>query len=150
MDEILRKRIERKLDGLPEDKAYQVLDYLEFLESKYGSSARPPTPIERIAEGVGDTMRAARIPAQAIKGTMNAVDSAGRMMRGLVDAGKAAVEELRGAASPPAPAASASPAASPAPAASASPAAPPAPAASPPAEARETPEKNEEPPTGTA
>lgn len=144
MDEILRKRIERKLDGLPEDKAYQVLDYLEFLESKYGSSARPPTPIERIAEGVGDTMRAARIPAQAIKGTMNAVDSAGRMMRGLVDAGKAAVEELRGAASPP------SPAASPAPAASASPAAPPAPAASPPAEARETPEKNEEPPTGTA
>lgn len=100
MDEILRKRIERKLDGLPEDKAYQVLDYLEFLESKYGSSARWPTPIERIAEGVGDTLRAARLPAQAIQGTMNAVDSAGRMMRGLVEAGKAAVDELRGSAEP--------------------------------------------------
>lgn len=132
MDEILRKRIERKLDGLPEDKAYQVLDYLEFLESKYGSSARAPTPIERIAEGVGDTMRAARIPAQAIHGTMNAVDSAGRVMRGLVEAGKAAVEELRGVQSP---AASAAP--------------PPAPAPPPPA-APETPEKKEEPPTGTA
>ena len=135
MDEILRKRIERKLDGLPEDKAYQVLDYLEFLESKYGSTARPPTPIERIAEGVGDTMRAARIPAQAIHGTMNAVDSAGRVMRGLVEAGKAAVEELRGAKPPASPAASAAP--------------PPAPAPPPPA-APETPEKNEEPPTGTA
>lgn len=100
MDEILRKRIERKLDGLPEDKAYQVLDYLEFLESKYGSSARAPTPIERIAEGVGDTLRAARVPAQAIHGTMNVMDTAGRVMRGLAEAGRAAVEELRGAAQP--------------------------------------------------
>ncbi len=132
MDEILRKRIERKLDGLPEDKAYQVLDYLEFLESKYGSSARAPTPIERIAEGVGDTMRAARLPAQAIHGTMNAVDSAGKVMRGLVEAGKAAVEELRGAKSPAPPAAS------------------PAPPASPPPAAPETSATKDEPPTGTA
>lgn len=132
MDEILRKRIERKLDGLPEDKAYQVLDYLEFLESKYGSTARSPTPIERIAEGVGDTMRAARIPAQAIHGTMNAMDSAGRVMQGLVDAGRAAVEELRGRVSPGSPAAS------------------PASPAPPPPAAPETPERKEDPPTGTA
>lgn len=143
MDEILRKRIERKLDGLPQDKAYQVLDYLEFLESRYGSSARPPTPIERIAEGVGDTMRAARIPAQAIHGTMNAMDTAGRVMRGLMDAGKAAVDELRGAVSTPAPPASPPTAASPS-------AASPAPAASPPEEESPASPKNEEPPTGTA
>ncbi len=101
MDEILRKRIERKLDGLPEDKAYQVLDYIEFLESKYGSIAREPTPIERIAEGVGDTMRAARVPAAAIRGTMGAMDTASRMMKGLVEAGRAAVEELKGSVAPP-------------------------------------------------
>ncbi len=95
MDEILRKRLERKLDGLADDKAYQVLDYIEFLESKYGSAAREPTPIERIAEGVGDTLRAARAPASAIRGTMNAMDTANRLMRGLVAAGRAAVEELR-------------------------------------------------------
>jgi hypothetical protein len=127
MDEILRKRIERKLDGLPEDKAYQVLDYLEFLESKYGSTARSPTPIERIAEGVGDTMRAARIPAQAIHGTMNAMDSAGRVMQGLMEAGRAAVEELKGSVTPAPPKEGTEP--------------PP----SPPAE-----EKGQEPPTGTA
>jgi hypothetical protein len=140
MDEILRKRIERKLDGLPEDKAYQVLDYLEFLETKYGSSARAATALERIAEGVGDTLRAARIPAQAIHGTMNAMDTAGRVMRGLVEAGKAAVEELRGAASPASP-----PAPTPPPS--------PPPAAEKTAEKaaeKETAEKEEEPPTGTA
>lgn len=103
MDEILRRRIERKLDGLPEDKGYQVLDYLEFLESKYGTTARDPTPIERITEGVGDTLRAARIPAQAIHGTMNVMDSAGRLMRGLVAAGRAAIEELKGSVAPPQP-----------------------------------------------
>lgn len=104
MDEILRKRIERKLDGLPEDKGYQVLDYIEFLESKYGSTARPATPIERFTEGVGDTLRAVRVPAEAIRGTMGVVDSASRMMQGLVAAGRAAVEELkRSTAPPPAP-----------------------------------------------
>ena len=105
MDEILRRRIERKLDGLPEDKGYQVLDYIEFLESKYGSTARAPTPVERITEGVGDAMRAVRLPAKAISGTMGVVDSAGRMVERLADAGRAAVEELkRSAAAPPPPA----------------------------------------------
>jgi len=95
MDEILRKRIERKLDGLPEDKGYQVLDYIEFLESKYGSTARQPTPVERITEGVGDALRAVKVPANAIRGTMGVVDSASRMMQRLVAAGRAAVEELQ-------------------------------------------------------
>ena len=94
MDEILRKRLERKLEGLADEKAYQVLDYIEFLESKYGSTARAPSPLERITEGVGDTLRAARAPASAIRGTMNAMDTASRMMRGLVSAGKAAVREI--------------------------------------------------------
>jgi len=94
MDEIMRKRLERKLEGLEDDRAYQVLDYIEFLESKYGTTARPPSPLERITEGVGDTLRAARAPASAIRGTMSAVDTASRMMRGLVAAGKAAVQEI--------------------------------------------------------
>ena len=29
MNEILRDRLLRKLDALPDDKAYQVLDYVE-------------------------------------------------------------------------------------------------------------------------
>ncbi len=37
MDELLRERILRRLENLPNDKAYQVLDYIEFLESKFGN-----------------------------------------------------------------------------------------------------------------
>jgi hypothetical protein len=94
MDEILRKRLERKLDGLADDKAYQVLDYIEFLESKYGSTARAPSPLERITEGVSDTLRAARAPASAIRGTMSAMDTASRLMRGVMSASRAAVREI--------------------------------------------------------
>ncbi len=36
MNEILRDRLQRKLEALPEDKAYLVLDYVEFLESSGG------------------------------------------------------------------------------------------------------------------
>ncbi len=32
MHEILRDRILRRLEALPEDRLYQVLDYVEFLE----------------------------------------------------------------------------------------------------------------------
>src|SRR3990172_8424032 len=103
MDEILRKRIERKLDGLPEDKGYQVLDYIEFLESKYGTTARQPTPIERITEGVGDTLRVVRVPAEAIRGTMGVVDSASRMMQRLGAGGGAAGAQTGPGAPPPAP-----------------------------------------------
>ncbi len=31
MDELLKERILRRLEDLPDDKAYQVLDYMEFL-----------------------------------------------------------------------------------------------------------------------
>lgn len=104
MDEIFRKRLERKLEGLADDKAYQVLDYIDFLESKYGTTARAPTPLERITEGVGDTLRAARAPAAAIRGTMNAMDTAGRVMRGFMAAGRAVVREIADSVSGDAPA----------------------------------------------
>ena len=50
MNDLLNERIRRKLDVMPDEQAYQVLDYIEFLESKYsqrsaGSSGWPsPSP----------------------------------------------------------------------------------------------------------
>ena len=35
MHDVLRQRIMRRLETLPEMQMYQVLDYIEFLESKY-------------------------------------------------------------------------------------------------------------------
>ena len=94
MDELLKKRILRRLENLPNDKAYQVLDYIEFLESKFGSRSGPSTLV-KIADRVEDTLRAGRASASAIKGTRDVFDAAGRVMQGLADAGKTVVDELQ-------------------------------------------------------
>ena len=94
MDELLKERILRRLENLPNDKAYQVLDYMEFLESKFGSRSGPST-LEKIADRVEDTLRAGRVSVSAIKGTREVFDAAGRVMQGLADAGKTVVDELQ-------------------------------------------------------
>jgi hypothetical protein len=100
MNDLLRQRILRRLETLPDERAYQILDYIEFLESKYAERATPTGILAKITETMEDTMRAAKIPAKAISGTAGVVDSAGRLMRGLAAAGQAVVEEAVKAASP--------------------------------------------------
>ena len=93
MNEILRDRLLRKLDALPEEKAYQVLDYVEFLESKYAERPAGAAPFQRVAETLEDTLRAGRVPVTIIRGTMDAVGKAGKFLEKVAAAGKAAVEE---------------------------------------------------------
>jgi hypothetical protein len=93
MNEILRDRLLRKLDALPEEKAYQVLDYVEFLESKYAERPAGAAPFQRVAETLEDTLRAGRVPVNIIRGTMDAVGKAGRFFEKVAAAGKAAVDE---------------------------------------------------------
>ena len=97
MNEFLKKRIERKLEGLPDERVYQVLDYIEFLESRYSEAKAPsPTAFQRLAETVEDTLRAGRVSASVMKGTMDAMAAAGRVMGGLAAAGKAVVDQVAG------------------------------------------------------
>jgi hypothetical protein len=77
--------------------------YIEFLESKYAERAAPGNLFARLTETVEDTMRAGKIPVQAISGTLGLMDSAGKLMKGLSAAGRAVVEEaVRVAEGPPA------------------------------------------------
>ena len=95
MNEFLKKRIERKLASLPEERVYQVLDYIEFLESKYAVNLVPePSPLQKLAERVEDTLRAWKVSASAIKGTMDVIAAAGRVMDGIAAAGKAVVDQV--------------------------------------------------------
>lgn len=95
MNDVMRKRIQRKLENLPDEVVYQVVDYIDFLERKYGSEKLAPTPLQKLAEGVEDVLRAGKVPVAAIRGTMQAVDAAGRMMSGVSAAGKAVVDEIQ-------------------------------------------------------
>jgi hypothetical protein len=93
MNDLLKQRILRVLDGLSDDRGYQVLDFIEFLDSKYAERSRPGGIFARITETVEDTMRAGKLPIQAISGTMGLMDSAAKVMKGLAAAGQAVVDE---------------------------------------------------------
>ena len=99
MNDILRERLMRKLDLMPEDKLNQVLDYIDFLESKYAPRvAASPNPIRTFAEGVESTLRAGKVGASAISGTMSIMNKAVGAISEVAQAGKSVATGLMGAA----------------------------------------------------
>jgi hypothetical protein len=89
MNAALRDRILRKLDTLPEERGYQLLDFVEFLESKYaGKTAVAPGVFERFAEGVEDTLRAGKVSASTIAETMGLLSKAMNVLSGVAETGK--------------------------------------------------------------
>jgi hypothetical protein len=100
MNDILRERLIRKLDTLSEERIYQILDYIDFLESKY--APKPSTaqnPLKRFAEGVEDTLRAGRMSAGVIGGTMSVMNKAVGVLTDVANAGKSVATEIAGVAS---------------------------------------------------
>jgi hypothetical protein len=93
MNDLLKQRINRLLDALGDERGYQVLDFVEFLNSKYGERGQPAGILAKITETVENTMRAGKLPIQAITGTMGLMDSATKVMKGLAAAGQAVVDE---------------------------------------------------------
>lgn len=99
MNTNLRDRIIRHLEPLSDERGYQVLDYIEFLESKYGSSAVPSQSLfNRFTEGVEDTLRAGRVSTTAIAETMGLLNKAVGVLSGVAAAGKSVASDIVGAA----------------------------------------------------
>lgn len=99
MNDILRDRLMRKLDLMPEDKLNQVIDYIDFLESKYAPRvAASPNAIRTFAEGVESTLRAGKVGASAISGTMNIMNKAVGAISEVAAAGKSVATGLMGTA----------------------------------------------------
>jgi len=99
VNDILRDRLMRKLDLMPDDKLNQVLDYIEFLDSKYAPRNAPaPNPLTRFAEGVESTLRAGKVSATAISGTMNIMNRAVGAISEVAAAGKSVATGLMGTA----------------------------------------------------
>ncbi len=97
MNEHLRDRLLRKLETLPDERGYQLLDYLEFLESKYATKPESPASIfTRFAETVEDTLRAGKVSATAISETMGFMNKAMGVLNGVAAAGKSVVTDVGG------------------------------------------------------
>lgn len=95
MNETLRDRILRKLDTLPDERGYQFLDYIEFLESRYAQrTAQTPNVLQRFAEGVEDSLRAGRVSATGIAETMGLLNKAMGVLQGVAAAGKSVASDV--------------------------------------------------------
>jgi hypothetical protein len=91
----IRDRILRHLETLSDEKGYQVLDYIEFLESKYAQRQAPSLDFfQRFAEGVEDTMRAGRLSTAAIAQTVGLLNRAAGVVSGVAAAGKSVASDI--------------------------------------------------------
>ena len=104
MNESLRDRIVRKLETLSDERGYQVLDYVEFLESRFAERQNPQANVfTKFTEGIEDKLRAGRVSASAIAETMGLLNRAANVLNGVAAAGKSVANDLVQAASTPRP-----------------------------------------------
>jgi hypothetical protein len=95
MHDILKDRILRRLETLPDERLYQVLDYIEFLESKYAQRQAPgPNVFQRFAEGVEDTLRAGNVSVTAVTEAMGFMSKAMGVLNGVAAAGKSVANDI--------------------------------------------------------
>ena len=95
MNEHLRERIMRKLDTLSDERGYQILDYVEFLESRYAE--RQPsgaTAFTRFTEAVEDRLRAGKVSATTIAEAMGLMNRAANVLNGALAAGRSVANDI--------------------------------------------------------
>src|SRR5256885_7531163 len=95
MNEHLRERIIRKLDTLADERGYQILDYVEFLESRYAErQAQGGTAFTRFTEAVEDRLRAGKVSATTIGEAMNLMNRAAGVLNGALAAGRSGADDI--------------------------------------------------------
>ena len=101
MADHIRDRINRKLATLGEERLYQVLDYVEFLELRYGQPARDPSPVnplQRFADGIEDRLRAGGVAASTVSEAMGFLNKAVGVLGDVATAGRNVAADLANAA----------------------------------------------------
>ena len=95
MHDILRERLMRKIESLPEEQVYQTLDYIEFLESKYGTDATEETSgLRRFAEVMEDKLRKRSMSPAKLREAFQLISAADRVLSNVSSAGRKLMEEL--------------------------------------------------------
>lgn len=95
MHDALRQRLIRKIESLPDEQIYQILDYIEFLESKYATSAAvEASGLQKFAEGLEDKMRRRAVSPNTIREAFQLISAADRVLSGVSTAGKQILNDL--------------------------------------------------------
>ena len=100
MHDTQRDRILRSLDALPDVQQYQVLDYVEFLASKYNRDLRRPGSVQRFGDLLEDKMRMQGVALGTIRGAMGVMGTAGRVVSGITEAGRTVLKEVESVVMP--------------------------------------------------
>lgn len=102
MNQYLRDKLLQKLESLSDERGYQVLDYVDFLESKYAdrqAASQSANPLGRFADAVEERLRAGKVSASAIAETMGFMNKAMGVLSGAAAAGKSVATDLMSATS---------------------------------------------------
>lgn len=101
MHDVLRQRLLRRIESLPETQVYQVLDYIEFLESKYAKEAKvEASGLQKMAEGLEDKMRKKAMNPATIREAFQLIAAADRVLSGVSSAGRQIFSDLGSLADP--------------------------------------------------
>jgi phosphoglycerate-specific signal transduction histidine kinase len=95
MHDVLRQRILRKLESLPEDQVYQVMDFMEFLESKYAREVtQEASGLQKFAENLEDRLRKRAVNPANLREAFQLIAAADRVLSQVSQAGKDLLAEL--------------------------------------------------------
>ena len=103
MNAYLRDKMLQKLETLSDERGYQVLDYIEFLESRYAervtatAGAAPGNPLSRFADALEEKLRAGRVSATTIAETMGFMNKAVGVLNGAAAAANSVASDLMSA-----------------------------------------------------
>ena len=101
MHDVLRARVLRRIESLPEAQVYQVLDYIEFLESKYAPDLKEQTSgLQRLAEGLEDQLRKRAFNPSNLREAFQLIAAADRALSSVAQAGRELLGEVGEEASP--------------------------------------------------
>jgi hypothetical protein len=95
MNEHLRDRILRKMETMSDERGYQVLDFVEFLESRYAERESPSaSTFTRFTEAIEDKLRASKVSANAIAETVGFMNRAANVLNSALETGKNMANEF--------------------------------------------------------
>lgn len=101
VSQYLRDRLNARLDGMTDERAFQVLDYVEFLESKYSRQEAPTGAaglLAKFQETVEDGLRAGKVSATSVADTLGFMQKAVGVLSGVAAAGQSVATDLAGVA----------------------------------------------------
>ena len=102
MHDVLKQRLLRRIEGLPEDRVYQVLDFIEFLESKYANDIPvEASGLQRFAENLEDRLRRKAVSPATLREAFQLIAAADRVLSSVSSAGREILSDLNALTEPP-------------------------------------------------